>query len=492
MSVVITSPISGATVKGVIKIAVSAPGTKRINFWIDGAPVSNDLTAPFEYLWDTTKLSDGQHTIKAISGNGKQSASIYVSVLNALSAPPPNPPPLPGSPYRLNGPLGDRVPLPKAGTCGLALQTGGIGWWPKDSRPLWLKRAQAAGRTAFDGYGYHYDGSAGQVWNGIPTCEDPYYTANTSGDGLTHEQFAINHGAVPFAAWQPGYTLDQINNGEADRAYALYANYWKQYAPNIILWRPFVEFNLPTPYGPGPGGNFDPANVAKFVAAWRHMVGIVKGITDNVGFIYNMDEGNHREYINSCYPGDMYVDLCGTDIYDWCVAGSAGQCWSSPYPVGGPASFADLINYSRGVGMFGGDGSKLWSQYDCFGSGKANRSEMLSVPGSGLHIDLPTKKPFMVCETGQVWHSDADTAYKAASFPKFLTDQYGAKSMDYLAWFMPYDCGVDYYPGPSFPDGTHSGTPTGDNNWFVDFPTTHPEVGAGFTKFASDPYMKGR
>jgi hypothetical protein len=493
MSIVITNPRSDAVIAGTVSVNVSAPGTKRINFQFNGVHPADgtDMQAPFNYNLDTTKYPNGPLTIKAIAGNGKSFAAIGVTISNAVTVPPPTtvPPPVtpPVSGLRLNGPLGTRAPLPKTGTCNLAMQTGGIGWWPKDSRPLWLKRAQAAGRAAWDAYGYHYDGSGSQVWNGVATCEDPYYTANMAGgDGLTHEQFAINHNAVPICGWQPGYTLDAINNGEADAAYKQYANYWKTYAPHIILWRPFVEFNLPNPYGIAPGGIADPANVAKFIAAWRHMVSIVSSIADNVGYIYNPDEGNRRDYVNSSYPGDIYVDYGGTDIYNWCVYGSAGQCWSSPYPVGGPASFADLINYSRGVGMSAGDGTKLWSMYDVFSSGKANRDEMLSVPGYGLHVDLPSQKPFIVCETGQVWHSDADTAHKQASFPNFLSDQYGIKSMEHMAFFMPYDCAVDYYPGPS-----PNGTPTGDNNWMVSYPDSIPGIGAGFTQFASDPYMKG-
>jgi hypothetical protein len=131
MSITITNPRSDAVIAGTISVNVVAPGTKRINFQFNGVHPADgsDMKAPFNYNLDTTKYPNGQLTIKAIAGNGKSFAAISVKVSNAVTPPPEPIPPPPPSGLRLNGPLGTRAPLPKAGTCGLAMQTGGIGWY---------------------------------------------------------------------------------------------------------------------------------------------------------------------------------------------------------------------------------------------------------------------------------------------------------------------------------------------------------------------------
>lgn len=84
--VAITSPLSGATVKGSVTISVSASdpsGIQRIEFYIDGNLKATDYTAPYTYQWNTKTVKPGTHTILVIAidkaGNMKQTSITVVS-----------------------------------------------------------------------------------------------------------------------------------------------------------------------------------------------------------------------------------------------------------------------------------------------------------------------------------------------------------------------------------------------------------------------------
>jgi len=49
----------------------------KIDFYIDGVVVSNDLVMPYEYLWNTAGVTNGTHTLKAVAvdNNGGLKAS---------------------------------------------------------------------------------------------------------------------------------------------------------------------------------------------------------------------------------------------------------------------------------------------------------------------------------------------------------------------------------------------------------------------------------
>jgi len=83
----ILSPVENAYVRGIIKVEVLATdvhsGVSKVEFYIDGKLAYTDYETPYEYLLDTTKLSDGAHTIKVVAydlvGNLRDSAiTIYV------------------------------------------------------------------------------------------------------------------------------------------------------------------------------------------------------------------------------------------------------------------------------------------------------------------------------------------------------------------------------------------------------------------------------
>ncbi|HLL00997.1 MAG TPA: S8 family serine peptidase [Myxococcaceae bacterium] len=85
----VTSPASGATVTGSVALAAEAAdnvGVTRVTFFVNGAPVGTDSSAPYELSWNTTLGGNGSHAIVAkaydAGGNVGVSAAVTVSVNN--------------------------------------------------------------------------------------------------------------------------------------------------------------------------------------------------------------------------------------------------------------------------------------------------------------------------------------------------------------------------------------------------------------------------
>jgi chitodextrinase len=86
--VAITSPANGAVVSGQVTITATANdnvGLASVNFYIDGAQVDSDISAPYSTTWNTNKLKSGtSHTLYVIAvdsaGNTTQSTTITVTI----------------------------------------------------------------------------------------------------------------------------------------------------------------------------------------------------------------------------------------------------------------------------------------------------------------------------------------------------------------------------------------------------------------------------
>ena len=72
------SVADGATVSGSVSWAATTNGAS-VDFVVDGSIVKHDTTSPFSYTLDTTKLSNGAHTLELRSGDAHSSASITVA-----------------------------------------------------------------------------------------------------------------------------------------------------------------------------------------------------------------------------------------------------------------------------------------------------------------------------------------------------------------------------------------------------------------------------
>lgn len=91
-TVTITSPVFGATVSGVVSVAVSASddvGVTKVECRVDGILQGSDPASPYTCSWDTAGVSAGSHTIEATAYDaaGNQNVhSITVSVAGAAGA----------------------------------------------------------------------------------------------------------------------------------------------------------------------------------------------------------------------------------------------------------------------------------------------------------------------------------------------------------------------------------------------------------------------
>ncbi|MCK4532708.1 T9SS type A sorting domain-containing protein [bacterium] len=68
--VTINSPLDGSQVSGTITIDVSATddcGISKVEFYVDGALVNTTVDLPYQYLWNTEGITQGDHKIKVIA-----------------------------------------------------------------------------------------------------------------------------------------------------------------------------------------------------------------------------------------------------------------------------------------------------------------------------------------------------------------------------------------------------------------------------------------
>ncbi len=85
----ITAPANNATVSGSVMYQVGATDDlgviSRVEFLLDGNPISVDSQAPYEYSWDTTTVTNGTHVLKAAAYDARTyafSTPVTVTVNN--------------------------------------------------------------------------------------------------------------------------------------------------------------------------------------------------------------------------------------------------------------------------------------------------------------------------------------------------------------------------------------------------------------------------
>lgn len=91
-SVAISAPLSGSTVSGLTGVNVSASdnvGVTRVELRVNGSTIATDTVSPYQFSWDTTRLSNGAATVVAYAfdaaGNSKTSTSVSVNVANSTT-----------------------------------------------------------------------------------------------------------------------------------------------------------------------------------------------------------------------------------------------------------------------------------------------------------------------------------------------------------------------------------------------------------------------
>ncbi|MCW3078332.1 MAG: glycoside hydrolase family 26 [Bacteroidetes bacterium] len=141
-------------------------------------------------------------------------------------------------------------------------------------------------------------------------------------------QNLINNGYTPVITWEmmyAGYSrldpvqprLDKILNGYFDAYIDAFANKIKSYSGNVIM-RIFHEFEGDWYSWSLTQNN---ADASKYIAAYHHVVDRFRSLgANNVQWMWcvNAEPKPYVAYnwIMSCYPGDTYVDIVATDIYN--------------------------------------------------------------------------------------------------------------------------------------------------------------------------------
>lgn len=300
----ITNPASGATVSGIVHITVSAPGVKRVSFYVDGVVKGRDASSPFTFEWYTTRYADGPHVIKAVSGDGKQSASVSVNVKNAVTPPPPPPPPAGTNP----------VPPPDVGCFFGAyiecVQTythyrPDLGPWttnvPWSSEGWDLFEADAGKKISMlmTGGGWFWNGSFGDLQfilsQNAARGTIPVIDADTSQMG----------------------TLADIASGKLDPSIDAAAGVFAAFGKPVVL-RIDAEMNGGW-YAFGAEIRASSSGPAHFIAAWRRIVDRFRAAgATNVAYHWcpNVDPEGSQFPLEQIYPGESYVDWTGMTGYN--------------------------------------------------------------------------------------------------------------------------------------------------------------------------------
>lgn len=93
-SAAISAPAALATVSGLVPINVTATdnvGVTRVELRVNGVLASTDLSAPYQFSWDSNKVANGSASLVATAfdaaGNSKASSSVSVNVANISALP---------------------------------------------------------------------------------------------------------------------------------------------------------------------------------------------------------------------------------------------------------------------------------------------------------------------------------------------------------------------------------------------------------------------
>jgi hypothetical protein len=345
-----------------------------------------------------------------VTASNEAGSATAVSAATAIVAAARTPASAPASFFA--GPAGANVILPARDGALLGLWPGGPGMTRAQGWQSFLTREQDVARV-LDVFGTHYAAPVGGCY-----YEPPF----TGG----YEELAWQHGTYALVSWTPSATLDQIVSGQFDTCFKEVAQRFKSFAHPVFL-RTMWEFNgtwFPWSYKNDP---------TKFVAAWRHMVGVFRseGVT-NVSFVWAPGEGHGC--LRDCYPGDAYVDWVASDGYNWNQPDAWCGALGNPHP--GWCEFEEIFH---------------------------------DIPGDNVEQMWGPAKPFMVGETGSV--EDTSTPGRKGQWFVRARDAIKAR-FPYLRALVYFDQDVSASEGA---------------NWRIDTSTSSRD---GFRALAQDAYFR--
>jgi Bacterial Ig domain/Glycosyl hydrolase family 26 len=326
LTIATKSPLTGTTIAGTVvwEIVISAGAPSKVEFAIDGSVQGADASAPFAVNLDTTKLSNGSHTLSATaygSRGVKATTKVTVKVSNATSTPAPEPEPTPE-------PAPEPAPAPSP-TSGPILWGATIGSHLTGNQAPWDMSAV----TKFE-ENARKKASMVQFFQPFANCNP----------GCSFYKFPTNpmesirtHGSIPVLSWssqsipstkvEPDFQLSDVISGRYDA-------YIREFATQAKSWNHpyFLRFNWEMngswfPWHEGVNGNL-PGESAK---AWRHVHDIFSAVgSNNATWVWCPNvEYSGSTSLASLYPGDSYVDWTCLDGYNWGTNPAKPDKWKS-------------------------------------------------------------------------------------------------------------------------------------------------------------------
>ncbi len=318
-----TSPAAGATLSGSVvwEVAATAGSPSKVEFLVDGSVVATDTSAPFAYVLDTTKVSDGSHTLTANASSSrgvKASTKITVKVSNPVPTPAPEPEPAP-----------EPTPAPSPAPGGPLYWGATIGSHLTGNQAPWDMTAVAKFEE-----NTHKKVSMVQFFQPFANCNPgcSFYKFPTS-----PLESIRQHGSIPVLSWssqsipstkeEPDFQLSDVISGRYD-------SYIREFATAAKSWNHpfFLRFNWEMngrwfPWHEGVNGN----QAGESVKAWRHVHDIFAAVgADNATWTWCPNvEYSGSTSLASLYPGDSYVDWTCLDGYNWGTNPAKPDKWKS-------------------------------------------------------------------------------------------------------------------------------------------------------------------
>ena len=323
------SPNHGQTVSGRVKwrVAVRGARPRRVDFAVDGVVRARlvghrprgGAVARLGHrggvaTLDTTKLSNGNHTLTAtVYGYGTRRprrSRVKVTVANPASEPAPLGP--------ANGP-------------------GSIYWG------AWIGNHLTGTEAPWDMSAVsRLEGMAGKrlslIHFAAPFADCTSQPCSYYGFPSTPMNDVRAHGAIPFFSWssqslpaiahQPDFQLSDVIAGRHDghiRSFATAARDWGH--PFFLRFNWEMNGNW-FAWGEQANGN----RRGEYVAAWRHVHDIFRSVgATNVSWVWcpNVDPHGTMQDLPGLYPGDSYVDWTCLDGYNWGTNPTSPKGWRS-------------------------------------------------------------------------------------------------------------------------------------------------------------------
>jgi hypothetical protein len=338
LTVATKSPAAGATLSGSVvwEVSVLAGAPSKVEFAVDGSVKGSDASVPFGFSLDTTKLSNGSHTLSATaygSKGVKATTQVTVKVSNTVAAPAPAPEPTPTpepTPIPTTEPEPTPTPTPTPSPSSGPIYWGAtIGSQLTGNQAPWDMNAV----TKFE-EGAKKKVSMVQFFQPFANCNPgcSFYKFPTS-----PMESIRTHGSIPVLSWssqsipsmkdEPDFQLSDVISGRYD-------TYIREFATQAKSWNHpfFLRFNWEMngrwfPWHEGVNGN----QAGESVRAWRHVHDIFTAVgSTNATWVWCPNaEYSGSTSLASLYPGDSYVDWTCVDGYNWGTNPAKPDKWKS-------------------------------------------------------------------------------------------------------------------------------------------------------------------